>query len=99
MYISNIKGIYTHSMQYIRFIALWLPLKYGWLQWKYVYVIPPLHNSTTSICIRTTVYIGVYARYTECRGGIMDLYHDKDSSKLTWRQRAREKLTWWTSIK
>ena len=27
--VSNIKGIYTHSVEYSRFIALWSPLKYG----------------------------------------------------------------------
>ena len=42
--------------------------------------IPPLHNSTTSLCIHvcTTVYIGIYAQYIECSGGIMDLYHNED---------------------
>ena len=44
----------------------------------YMLYIPPLHNSTTSICICTTVYIGVYALYIECSGGIMNLYHNED---------------------
>ena len=34
-----IKRIYTHSVQYIRFIALWLPLKYGFNGNKIVFIV------------------------------------------------------------